>query len=340
MQKILTSTLFGATALLSATLLVGPACTPPTTPATPTPTPGNTDVHTVVAVLFEDDNRDGVRQQTENGLVPEVEIEVGGIVGKSGPGGLAVLNGVPRGTHAVAFRKFPQFFRSEKPAFIEVPQAAGTTALVPVTTPTIGRVPGLYLVSGDSIGQGEGSTDIRGLRTLLPPLLQPHFGRGTVDYRGGGGTDTGRTTTGAFRMDQDMRRIRPSYTLIQWGVNDWNIATCRPDPAAAACPTLANFRSMIDTIQANNSLPVLGTLTPANPALSPPDRVQWHADLSALLRVLARQEGALLADVHAEFSKQGDVTPLFVDHIHPNDAGYALMAKAYFEALARGTIGQ
>jgi hypothetical protein len=36
------------------------------------------------------------------------------------------------------------------------------------------------------------------------------------------------------------------------------------------------------------------------------------------------------------FMKQPDLSKLFSDHIHPNDAGYAIIADAFFEAIAHG----
>jgi hypothetical protein len=53
------------------------------------------------------------------------------------------------------------------------------------------------------------------------------------------------------------------------------------------------------------------------------------------IRDMARAEGALLADPEPLFLGAPDLTQLYVDHIHPNDAGYELMAQAFFTAITR-----
>jgi lysophospholipase L1-like esterase len=50
---------------------------------------------------------------------------------------------------------------------------------------------------------------------------------------------------------------------------------------------------------------------------------------------MANQERAPVADVHAEFLKQASLPPLFANFLHPNDAGYQLIARAFFGAITR-----
>jgi lysophospholipase L1-like esterase len=52
---------------------------------------------------------------------------------------------------------------------------------------------------------------------------------------------------------------------------------------------------------------------------------------------MARQEGAALADIHAVFLREGNLRSLFVDHIHPNDRGYEIMAAEFFRAISQPT---
>jgi lysophospholipase L1-like esterase len=59
------------------------------------------------------------------------------------------------------------------------------------------------------------------------------------------------------------------------------------------------------------------------------------ARTNELIRALAREEGALLVDLHAAFQRSADPSSLFSDHVHPNDDGYDVIATAYFEALTR-----
>ncbi|HEY2945857.1 MAG TPA: hypothetical protein VGN09_25730, partial [Vicinamibacteria bacterium] len=53
------------------------------------------------------------------------------------------------------------------------------------------------------------------------------------------------------------------------------------------------------------------------------------------IKALARQEGAALADSYAAFTRAGNLPQLFDGQVHPNDAGYQLIAGAFFIAIAR-----
>jgi lysophospholipase L1-like esterase len=103
----------------------------------------------------------------------------------------------------------------------------------------------------------------------------------------------------------------------------------------------ANIRSMVRLVRSNNSLPVLATLTPSNTGFNneaPPSRNVWVAAANEMIRGIARDERVLLADIGAEFAKQTDLSRLFSDHVHPNDAGYQIIADVYFKAITRGSV--
>jgi hypothetical protein len=40
-----------------------------------------------------------------------------------------------------------------------------------------------------------------------------------------------------------------------------------------------------------------------------------------------------IAEIHGDFTAQPSLESLFVDHVHPNDAGYQLMARSWFRAI-------
>ena len=73
-----------------------------------------------------------------------------------------------------------------------------------------------------------------------------------------------------------------------------------------------------------------------NPALAPASRNQWVKDINELLKPMAREEGAVVADVHAAFLKQQDLPSLFSDDVHLNQAGYAVIAQAFLDAIVHG----
>jgi lysophospholipase L1-like esterase len=60
--------------------------------------------------------------------------------------------------------------------------------------------------------------------------------------------------------------------------------------------------------------------------------------MNDLVRAMAEEERVLVADIHADFTAQADLEGLFVDHVHPNDSGYQLMARTWWRAIT-GTDG-
>ena len=67
------------------------------------------------------------------------------------------------------------------------------------------------------------------------------------------------------------------------------------------------------------------------------DRNLWVESTNTSLKQLAREEGAFVVDLYQAFRLQGgDVSRFFSDHVHPNAAGYEVMAEAFFQAIALG----
>jgi len=150
----------------------------------------------------------------------------------------------------------------------------------------------------------------------------------------GDGITGNKSDQGADRVEASLRRSRTAYLLILYGTNDWNKnkALCAP---GSPCPTIDNLRFMIQVARAGRTLPVISTIIPSNPAFNPPERNEWVAAMNELIKTMARQEGAALADSYGAFTKAGNLPSLFWDHVHPNDAGYQLIAGAFFLAVAR-----
>jgi lysophospholipase L1-like esterase len=59
------------------------------------------------------------------------------------------------------------------------------------------------------------------------------------------------------------------------------------------------------------------------------------AAMTDKIKAMARPEGAAMADSYAAFTKAGNLPSLFSGPVHPNDAGYQLIAGAFFIAIAR-----
>ena len=295
-------------------------------PTLPTP------LYDVVAVVFYDENGNGRPDAAEAGRVPDVDVGVEGRIGRTEKlTGRAVIHGVPAGEAEVQIRRrrLPAFYLPGQPLTIQVPQAPGTEAYLPATLPIGSNRPNTYMAFGDSITRGDGSSDGMGYRGLLEADLQGYFGAGAVINQGVEGT---RSNAGADRIPRSLAAVRPAYTLIHYGVNDWNDFRCQ---RSFPCFTQESLAQMVRASKAANSLPFLATIIPGNPAFPqvPPERNNWvHAEDEAL-RAMAGEEGAVLVDLEAAFLKKGDLTQLFADHIHPNDRGYQIMADEFFKAI-------
>jgi lysophospholipase L1-like esterase len=315
---------------VAVTLVSTLACSgSPSGPSSPTPQPG----HTVVAVVFYDEDGDGQASPWEVIRVPDVDLVVAGRSGRTEKTtGRAVITGVPAGQHAVTLRTetLPPFFLPGAPVTVSSPQEAGATAMVPVLLPIDGNRPNVYLAFGDSITGRAGDPTYP---PKLQALLAAHFGGAEVTAQGRDGTNS---FEGMDRIKRNVEAQRPAYTLVLYGTNDWNDPSCQDAPP---CHTVENLRAIVQTIKREGSLTFLATLPPVNPALSPPGRNDWIKVINDGLRVMAREEGAVLVDVHAAFSKQRELPSLFVDHVHPSDAGQQLIAQAFFEAIAHGRVG-
>jgi lysophospholipase L1-like esterase len=310
----------------------------PTSPSTPVPT------YPVTAVVFYDENGNGVLDPTEAVRVPELDVDVSGHVGRSEKlTGRVVVNGVPAGTFPVTLRpaSMPPFFMPVSIPPVAVPQPAGSVLNIPVTLPIGDNVPNTYLAFGDSITVGEGSHSTNGYLNVVEELLAQNMGgRHHVIGDGVSGTTSGcggsrgcGGNEGAERIEADLRRAHAAYLLILYGTNDWNKAPCKT--AEPPCFTIESLRFMIQVAKGMRTLPVVSTIIPANPAETPPERNQWVAAMNENIKAMARQEGAAIADSYAAFTKAGNLPALFDGTVHPNDAGYQLIAGAFFLAMER-----
>jgi lysophospholipase L1-like esterase len=298
-------------------------------PTGPTP-PGSS--HPVGVALFYDENGNGTMDAAESVRIPDAVVEIGGKQGRSAPlSGEAIIDGVPDGSQTLSIRpsSLPPYYAAPAPLALVVPQTGGT-AFIPVTLPIGTNHPNLYLAFGDSITDGEGSSDGMGYVARLQRKLQAQLGRATIIRDGLSGT---RSNRGSDRLP-DSLTVRPAYTLIHYGTNDWNMAECKFDPP---CFTIDSLRTMVRDVKGRQGLPVLATIIPANPAYTEtqPQRNEWVAAMDVRIREMARAEGAVVADLEPAFLHAPAWPALFTDHIHPNDAGYEVMAQAFFEAITR-----
>jgi lysophospholipase L1-like esterase len=302
-------------------------------PVAPTlPTPQGFDV---VAVVFYDENGNGSLDASETARIPEVTVEIAGRSARSERAtGRATVTGVPEGTHNVTLRSLPPYYAPGRSPTAVSPQPAASDVMVPVTLALGANRATTYLVFGDSITDGDGSSDGDGYRGRLERLLVPHFNKAQVSKDGEPGTTSDR---GAARITRSLQRFRPAFTLVLYGTNDWNTSACNSD--IARCFTATSIQTMIRNIRAQDSHPIVSTIPPANTGYdtrAPEDRNLRVEQMNAQIKEVAAAERVAVADTYVAFARaaQGDYKRYFVDHVHPNDAGFELIAQSFFEALS------
>jgi acyl-CoA thioesterase-1 len=295
--------------------------------------------HAVSGLVFYDENQNGQLDEPEEVRLPGVAITVGDrTVGSSADGSFEMPD-APAGQRsaAVGVDSLPLFFTPGPAVSLSVPSPAGFRLAVPVALPIGTNHPNVFMAFGDSITEGDGSRGGQGYRITLSNLLRSHWG-GRPQVPEEGVTAT-KSDGGLARLPDTLARVRPAYTLIHYGTNDWNSANCS---RASRCYTAASVRGMVQVAKAANSVPVVATLIPANPDASPSrrpvDRNGWIRETNLALRAVAAEEGAILADLHAMFEAEGPEESwgrFFSDHVHPNQAGYDLMAEGWYRAIVR-----
>jgi len=304
-----------------------------TTPGGPTEPPVPT--YSVTATVFYDQNGNGQLDSNENTRVPGVEVVVGTGTGTSAPGtGIANVTGIREGalTAAVRTESLPAYFQPLPPTPIQVPGGA-TEVRIPLTLPIGGNKPNLYLGLGDSITFGDGSSDRLGYALKLQNLLGPHFGRAEVHAFGRQGDSSGETAEGGTTR-RTLGWFDPAYTLILLGTNDWHDQTCQKQ-GPSACFTIEALRSIVEDVKDWDSLPVLATIIPVNPAMAPASRNAWYDEMNVRIKALAQEQNVTLADLSADFKASGSLPALFADDVHPNDAGYQVIAQGWWKAITR-----
>ncbi len=298
--------------------------TGPTTPPAPT--------YSVTATVFYDENDNGQLDPSEKVRVPGVDVVIGSASAKTAAGtGQALVSGILEGPASAAVRveSLPAYFQPAPPLPVQVPGTAEVR--IPLTLPIGNNHANLYLGLGDSITKGVGSSDGQGYLQKLQALLGGQIGPVEVQAWGRDGTNSAE---GASVTRKTLRWYDPAYTLILYGTNDWQDQVCQ-NRGPAACFTIDSLRSMIEDVKDWESLAVLATVLPANPALAPAGRNQWIDDTNGRIKALAVEQNVALADLNAELKAAGNLPSLYSDDVHPNDAGYQVLAQGWMKGITR-----
>lgn len=195
-------------------------------------------------------------------------------------------------------------------------------AALPAVSPAVSGEPRVVLM-GDSITEH--------WQQLVPDF----FDAGRLD-RGISGQTTPQML---LRFRQDVIDLHPAVVQIMAGTND----IAQNTGPMTVEQTEANIRTMTELAQAHGIRVVLASIPPAaafpwRPEIAPIDTIR---SINAWLRRYATETGSVYADYWSalEDGKGGFREGWSSDGVHPNRAGYAVMApiarKAIAEALAR-----
>lgn len=322
--------------LLSILAALSVSCGGGSNPSGPdgTPTPATPPGSPVSGYVFYDENGNGTADPAESVRFPGVAVAIGARSGQTMAGGAFSVDNVAQGSQTATAQAstLPAYFTPGASVSVNVPQTTGSLA-VPVTL-LLGATAraNVYLAIGDSITVGDGSSSGGSYPDLLAADLRAYWGKADIVNEGRSGT---RSKYGESVVGPALRTRRPAHVLILYGTNDYNDWECRYE---FPCYTISALESMVLQARDAGAHPVLGTIPPVNPAYTdrdPETRNDWVRRMNDLVRQLATRQRVALADVHKDFLKQPSLAALFSDHIHPNDAGYKLMSRSFFDAITK-----
>ncbi len=138
---------------------------------------------------------------------------------------------------------------------------------------------------------------------------------------------SGQTTAQmVVRFHQDVVDLHPAVVVILAGTNDVAENTGPMTPEM----TLDDFRSMAEMARANHIQVVVASILPAgdfswHKGLEPAPKIR---SLNSLLKAWCKREGIVWVDYYTPMADEsGAMKPgLSADGVHPNAAGYAIMA--------------
>jgi len=159
---------------------------------------------------------------------------------------------------------------------------------------------------GDSLTYGTGATKGMDYPSQLSKMIsKPVLNKGVP----------GDTTARALaRLEQDVLSQSPRMVLITLGGNDLKNGVSKGT-------AFQNLKSIIESIQARRALVVIGGI----------DLPVWGRGFGEGYQQLCKETGAIL--ISNIFDGIMGNTQLMSDSIHPNDAGYAKVARQFYEAL-------
>jgi lysophospholipase L1-like esterase len=198
----------------------------------------------------------------------------------------------------------------------------------PLQAPPFRRV----LCFGDSMTKGVTSrgfferftlSPVEGYIPKLKRLLRQEFGDSAQLFNSGTGGET--TGQGLERLRVEIRSARYDLVLLLEGVVDVN----NPEPQFERAR--ANLKEMIRVVKGEGISVIVATIPPLNEDGFRTRGAENVPRLNDMIREEAELERVPLADHEQAFGR--DLTLQGPDGLHPNDAGYEVMAETWFEAI-------
>ena len=141
------------------------------------------------------------------------------------------------------------------------------------------------------------------------------------------------------RYTRLLNEQNPEVVLLQEGINDLHVlASYSIPPAEGARLVVEALRSLSIEARGRGMRVFLGTLLPQRPngcrafGIPPKADTDLITPTNDRIRAMAAAEGFDLVDLFAVFN--GQTTDFLAqDGLHPSDAGYAALGRAFFDAI-------
>ncbi len=183
------------------------------------------------------------------------------------------------------------------------------------------------LAFGDSVTAGTVNSKGVTIRGYEPPLQSMLNSNGQPSLVYNYGSHGENTAYGLGRL-QRVLGGNPylNYVLILEGTND-------PGAGISEQTTIFNLTQMVASVRASGMIPVISNLTPdlVNPSKNIP--TTYNPDIQRM----AASNNVLFADNYSPLAPS--YSSYTIDGIHPNQAGYNIMAGVWFNAMGGGTAG-
>jgi lysophospholipase L1-like esterase len=197
-----------------------------------------------------------------------------------------------------------------------------------------------FLAFGDSLTEGQSASVASRPMLLAPvasyPALLERELRAVYVAQNVRVLNEGRSgewaQDGLYRLAGVLRSTEPGAVLLLEGANDLGALGTR-----VMQPTLDALDYMVQLGRQQRATVYLATLPPQRPGGVRADAAALVPVFNEALRRIARNRGAVLVDLEAAFGT--DYSLLSEDGLHPNPAGYQVMAQAFLAAI-RATLEQ